>query len=259
MAKKIFVKEDCKLLCGDCLEVLDVIKAGSVDLIYADIPYSSTRCQWDEVIPFEAMWEMCHRLLRPDGAILLHASGAFAHALGASNLRGYCYEWFWDKCFGANFVQSKRQPLKVMEQVLVFSRSGKMPRYFPQMTTREKPIHKGGNKQSEAIPIARTLHAEEFGKQKKRYDLKFPTNYLRYNVRTDRGNHPTQKPIALAEYFIKTYTKEGETVLDFAMGSASSGVAAFRQNRSYIGVEKEEEHYTNAVMRILAQFKKERS
>jgi site-specific DNA-methyltransferase (adenine-specific) len=257
LPKKVFITEECKLFHGDCLKVLDVVDSGSVDMIYADIPYGSVRCSWDHVIPFDPMWQMCHRLIRDNGAMLLHAAGAFSHVLCASNINGYAYEWYWDKCFAANFVQSKRQPLKVMEQVLVFSKDGKMPCYFPQMTKREKPIYKGGNKQSEAIPIARTLHAQEFGKKKKRYDLKYPTTYLRFNVRTDRGLHPTQKPVALAEYFIKTYTNPGETVLDFTMGVATTGVAALKLGRKFIGVELEEKYYDLAVARMMKTMKKE--
>ena len=165
---------------------------------------------------------------------------------------GFAFCWVWDKCFAANFVQAKRQPLKDHEDVLVFTKTGKQPNYFPQMVKRDKAIKKGGNKQSKAIPIAVTEASKAFGEAGKTYNEKYPTSQIRFNCREGRGYHPTQKPVALMEYLIKTYTNEGETVLDFTMGSGTTGVACKNLNRSFIGIELDEQYFKIAQVRISA-------
>lgn len=156
----------------------------------------------------------------------------------------------WDKCFAGNFVQAKRQPLKDHEDILVFSKTGKQPNYYPQMIKRDTSIKSGGNKQTKAIPIARTEASAAFGKIVKVYDEKFPTSQLRFNCRDGRGLHPTQKPVALLEYLIKTYTNEGETVLDNCIGSGSTAIAAINTNRQWIGIEKDKRYFDIACKRI---------
>ena len=158
--------------------------------------------------------------------------------------------WVWDKKFGANFVQAKRQPIKTHEDVLVFTNGGMQPNYYPQMIKRDKPIKKGGNKQSDAIPIARTKNAKLFGEQGKEYNEKHPTSIVQFDVRKGRGLHPTQKPVELMEYLIKTYTNEGETVLDNTMGSGTTGVACVNTNRNFIGMELDEGYFNIATNRI---------
>jgi site-specific DNA-methyltransferase (adenine-specific) len=168
-----------------------------------------------------------------------------------SNARNFAHCWVWNKRFAANFVQAKRQPLKDHEDVVVFGNNRKQPRYFPLMLDREAPIKKGGNKPSKAIPIRQTQAAELFSRQQKSYDKKFPTTTsLQFSSREGRGLHPTQKPVALMEYLIKTYTNEGDVVLDFTMGSGTTGVACANLGRKFIGIEKDEEYFSLAAKRI---------
>jgi len=241
-----------KLMQGDCLELMESIPDGSVDMVLTDPPYGTTACKWDTIIPLEPMWEQLKRVTKKNGAIVMTASQPFTTTLIASNINNYAHGWVWNKRFAANFVQAKRQPLKDHEDVLVFCMSGKQPNYYPQMVKREKPIKKGGNKQSKAIPIAQSEYANNFGHQDKSYDTKHPTTTtaLNFSVRDGRGFHPTQKPVALMEYLIKTYTNEGGTVLDFTMGSGTTGVAAKNLGRDFIGIELDEEYFRIAKERI---------
>ena len=238
------------LIRGDCLKEMQNIPDESIDMILCDLPYGTTACRWDSVIPFAPMWEQLNRIIKPNGAIVLFGSEPFSSALRMSNIKNYCYDWVYDKKFGANFVQAKRQPIKIHENLLVFSKNGKMPIYHPQKTPRDKPIKKGGNKQSQAIPIAITENSIAFGESKKEYNDKYPETILHYNCREGRGLHPTQKPVALLEYLIKTYTLEGETVLDFTMGSGSTGVACINTGRDFIGIELDEKYFNIAKERI---------
>jgi len=236
------------LMQGDCLERMKEIPDGSVDMVLTDPPYGTTACKWDAVIPLEPMWGQLKRVIKPNGAIVMTASQPFTTTLISSNMNGFAFCWVWDKCFAANFVQAKRQPLKDHEDVLVFSKTGKQPIYYPQMVKRDEPIKKGGNKQSQAIPIAVTEASKAF--QDKIYDEKYPTSRIRFNCRDGRGHHPTQKPVALMEYLIKTYTNENETVLDFTMGSGTTGVAALNTNRKFIGIELDPDYFKIAQDRI---------
>ena len=238
------------LIQGDCIEKMQDIPDESIDLILTDPPYGTTACKWDSVIPLEPMWEQLKRIIKPNGAIVMTASQPFTTTLIASNMNGFAFCWVWDKCFAGNFVQAKRQPLKDHEDIIVFSKNGKQPAYYPQMTVRDKPIKNGGNKQTQAIPIARTEAAKKFGESKKTYTEKFPTSQIRFNCREGRGFHPTQKPVALMEYLVRTYTNEGETVLDFTMGSGSTGVACVNTNRNFIGIELDPEYFKIAEKRI---------
>lgn len=235
------------LMNGDCLELMKEIETESVDLILCDPPYGTTACKWDSVIPFTEMWAAINRIIKPKNAIVMTASQPFTTALIHSNMNGFCYSWVWDKKFAANFVQAKRQPLKIHEDVIIFSRTGKMPLYYPQMTKRDKPIKKGSNKnESGAIPLVTNQSYNN-----KTYDTKCPESIVSYSGRCkERGLHPTQKPVELMEYLIKTYTNEGETVLDFTMGSGTTGVACRNLNRNFVGIEKDEKYYQIAVDRI---------
>ena len=240
------------LMKGDCLERMKEIPDGSVDMVLADVPYGSTACAWDSIIPLEPMWEQLKRVIKPNGAIVLFGSEPFSSALRMSNIKNYKYDWVWDKVFAGNFVLAKNQPLKDFENVMVFSKNGGKVNYYPIMTKRDKPIVKGSNKQSKAIPIAITEASIKFSKEKKTYDYKYPTsNSLRFSGRTDRGFHPTQKPVPLLEYLIKTYTQEGETVLDFTAGSFSTGVACVNLNRKGIMIEKDPHYFEVGSERVM--------
>jgi site-specific DNA-methyltransferase (adenine-specific) len=235
---------------GDCLELMKEIPDGSVDMVLCDLPYGTTACKWDTVIPFEPLWEQYRRIAKPTAAIVLTAAQPFTTALIASNMREFAYCWVWDKKFAANFVQAKRMPLRVHEDVVVFCTSGKTPIYYPQMTQRDKPIKKGGNKQSSAIPIRQTETAAAFSAAGKTYDEKCPETIIEFNCREGRGLHPTQKPVALFEYLIKTYTNPGDLVLDNCAGSGTTAVACERTDRRWLCIEKDEGYFEKAVERI---------
>ena len=238
------------LVNADCFDVFPFIEGKSIDAIICDLPYGTTACKWDSILPLNTLWKEYNRIIKPKGAIILTASQPFTTTLIESNKNNFAFAWVWDKKFGANFVQAKRQPIKVHEDVLIFTNGGMQPNYYPQMIKRDKPIKKGGNKQSDAIPIARTENAKLFGEQGKVYNEKHPTSIIQFDVRKGRGLHPTQKPIELMEYLIKTYTNEGDTVLDNTMGSGTTNLACLKLNRKSIGIEKEKQYYDVAVRRL---------
>lgn len=241
------MNKDITLLFGDCLEVMKSIPGGSVDMILCDLPYGITSCKWDSVIPFEPLWLQYNRIVKDNAAIVLTASQPFTTALIWSNMRGFCYSWVWNKRFAANFVQAKRQPLKTHEDVIVFSRSGKMPPYYPIKTPRDKPIRMGKNHDEHGAFNIVTKHEYD----RKEYTDKYPESIITFSSRDgSRGLHPTQKPVALMEYLIKTYSKEGDLILDNCMGSGTTGVACINTNRRFIGIEKDEKYFEIASNRI---------
>lgn len=234
------------LMQGDCLDLMKSIPDSSVDMILCDLPYGTTACKWDAVIPFNALWGQYHRVLKPGSAIVLHASQPFTTLLIASNMKGYCYNWAWDKKFGANFAQAKRQPLKTHEDICIFSHDGRMPRYSPIMIKRDKPIKLGKNTgMTNAIPLVTNSSYDG-----KIYDEKYPDSQLHFSCREERGLHPTQKPTTLAKYLIETYTHEGMTVLDNCMGSGTTGIACVNTGRKFIGIEMDERYFKIAKDRI---------
>ena len=239
--------DDCQLMFGDCLERMKEIPDNSIDMILCDLPYGTTACKWDNIIPFEPLWEQYKRIIKDNGAIVLTASQPFTTSLIASNMGGYCYSWVWDKKFGANFVQAKRQPLKNHEDICIFSHNGKMPKYFPIMLKRNKPIKHGKNHgMTDAIPLV--TNSSYNGKI---YNEKYPSSQLHFSCREGkRGFHPTQKPVALFEYLIKTYTNPGELVLDNCMGSGTTAIACINTNRKFIGIEMDEKYYDISCKRI---------
>ena len=243
------IKEDTIwLMKGGCLERMKEIPDGSVDLILTDPPYGTTACKWDSVIPLEPMWVELKRIIKPNGAIVMTASQPFTTTLIASNMKMFKYCWVWDKKFAANFPQAKRQPLRVHEDIVVF---GNVPKYYPQMLKRDAPIKKGANKGARVFGGVGGLGREDY--EGKVYDEKYPCTILKFSSRDEkRGLHPTQKPVALMEYLIKTYTNENETVLDFTMGSGTTGVACKNLNRKFIGIEKDETYFKIAQDRIAA-------
>jgi site-specific DNA-methyltransferase (adenine-specific) len=185
------------------------------------------------------MWEQLKRIIKPNGAIVMTASQPFTSILITSNLRMFHHQWVWDKKFAANFPQAKRQPLRVHEDIVVF---GNVPKYYPQMLKRDVPIKKGANKGARVFGGVSGLGREDY--EGKVYDEKYPCTILKFSSRDEkRGLHPTQKPVELMEYLIKTYTQEGETVLDFAAGSMSTAVACINTNRKGIMVEKDPHYF----------------
>ena len=230
------------LMLGDCLERMKEIPDGSVDLILADPPYGTTACKWDSVIDFTLMWEQLNRVIKPNGAIVLFGSEPFSSALRMSNIKNYKYDWKWDKVIGSGFQVAKYKPMMRSEDVCIFGTGGKV-NYYPIKIKRDKPIKGYAVNNSLSNPLAKA------DKKVRTYTHKNPTNILEF--RKVKGTvHPTQKPVALMEYLIKTYTQEGETVLDFAAGSFTTGVACKNTGRKFIGIEKDAGYFEIAKQRL---------
>jgi DNA modification methylase len=235
-----------QLILGGCLEKMKDIPDGSVDMVLCDLPYGTTACKWDTVISLESLWEQYNRVIKNKGAIVLTAAQPFTTALIASNYKMFHHSWVWDKKFAANFPQAKRQPLRIHEDIVVF---GTTPSYYPQMTKRDVPIKKGANKGAVIFGGVSGLGRDDY--KGKVYNEKYPETVLRFSSRDEqRGLHPTQKPVSLMEYLIKTYTKQGETVLDNTMGSGTTGVACVNTGRNFIGIELDEGYFKIAEKRI---------
>ena len=234
---------------GDCLELMKDIPDGSVDLVLTDPPYGTTACKWDSVIPFEPMWEQLNRIIKPNGAICLFGNEPFTSCLICSNINGFKYRWDWNKKIPSGMGYAKYRPMQQTEDICVFSKGGEKTKYNPQFTKREKPIKSGGN--SIQARVYNNFKCMEDGKEyKKTYDYKNPVTLIEFDKVRKGALHPTQKPVPLLEYLIRTYTNEGETVLDFTMGSGSTGVACVNTNRNFIGIELDEEYFKIAENRI---------
>ena len=223
---------------GDCLEVMKGIPDGSIDAIITDPPYGTTACKWDSVIDFELMWEQLNRIIKPNGAIVLFGSEPFSSALRMSNIKNYKYDWIWEKNRATNVLNAKKQPLRCLENIIIFN----VKKYNPQGLKSYNEKSRNSKKDSDVYGSG----------QNKTYIQKF-TNYPRQLLKfksVQRTQHPTQKPVDLMEYLIKTYTNENETVLDFTMGSGSTGVAAQNLNRNFIGIENDANYFEIAKDRI---------
>ena len=236
---------DLTLLQGDCLELMKNIPDGSVDMILCALPYGTTACKWDTVIPFEPLWEQYNRIIKDNGAIVLFGSEPFSTELRHSNLKMYKYDWIWDKKRGTGFQIVKYKPMVSHENISVFYK--KAPTYNPQMREREKPRiskNKGTTRQFLCS------NGKEYVGEKPLVK-KYPITILEFGNNNQKEKvHPTQKPVALLEYLIKTYTNEGDIVLDNCMGSGSTGVAAVNTGRNFIGIELDEEYFEIAKQRI---------
>ena len=229
------------LRLGDCLEVMKDIPDKSIDMILCDLPYGTTACKWDTVIPFKPLWEQYNRIIKDNGAIVLFGSEPFSTELRHSNLQMYKYDWVWNKVNGFGFLDCKYRPLKSHEMVSVFSKGGcsngsKVPmKYNPQDLVHR--VKKMKNKLKSEL-----LHSNPAKEEYTSVATNYPKSILEFK-KDNEGLHPTQKPVALLEYLIKTYTNEGETVLDNCMGSGSTGVACVNTNRNFIGIELDKQYY----------------
>lgn len=240
---------------GDCLELMRDIPDGSIDMILCDLPYGTTACNWDTIIPFEPLWEQYERIIKEDGAIVLFGAEPFTSRLICSNLPLFKYNWVWVKNNAVGFVNAKLKPMNKHEVISVFSK-GKTAnnnphnmRYFPQGLIPYGKESRSGNKKGKDNTYWRpSLKSSNEGGYIQEF-TNYPTSVL-YFEKVQRAVHPTQKPTALLEYLVKTYTNEGDTVLDNCMGSGSTGVACVNTHRNFIGMELDERYYKIAQERI---------
>ena len=243
-----------RLINGDCLVEMQKLENQSVDLILTDLPYGTTACKWDNIIPYEPMWKQLKRIRKEKTPIALFCNEPFSSHLRISSINEYKYDWKYKKLIASNFASAKYQPMKHIEDVMIFGKG--VLNYYPIKQERaqsgksriEAGYKYNSKKGGDFIGnINRTVTDQDYDK-----NLKFPEDIQTFNNRAkgDRGFHPTQKPIKLLEYLIKTYTKENETVLDFTMGSGSTGVACKNTNRDFVGIELEKEYFDIAKERI---------
>ena len=245
-----------ELMKGDCLELMKQIPDGSVDMILCDLPYGTTACKWDSIIPFAPMWSEYKRVCKPGAAIVLTASQPFTSALIMSNPKAFRYEWIWKKNAGSNFGAVKSQPMKEHESALVFCVGKHL--YNPQMQERAE----AGKKMVRAgVKSKASAGNDVYGGMNQGYDnsacdpdMRYPSSVQVFN--RERGLHPTQKPVALMEYLIRTYTNEGMTVLDNCFGSGTTGVACANTGRKFIGIEMDEKYFEIAKNRVESAYSK---
>lgn len=240
-------EERSKLIHGDCLDVLAELEDSSIDFILCDLPYGTTNCKWDIIIPFDVLWNQYKRVIKNNGVIALFGSEPFSSLLRVSNISWFKYDWVWDKIKGTGFLNAKKQPMRNHELISVFY--NKQCTYNPQFTSGHvrKKAYKGTH-----------LQTHVYGEMKNDivYDStsRYPRSIQPFSTDTQTSSlHPTQKPIALLEYLIKTYTNENDMVLDNCMGSGSTGVACRNLNRRFIGIEKDDEYFHIAKNRIELQ------
>ena len=236
--------ENIWLMQGDCLERMKEIPDGSVDMVLTDPPYGTTACKWDSIIPLEPMWEQLKRVIKPNGAIVMTASQPFTTTLISSNMEMFKYCWYWEKEKAGNFQLAKKRAMKRIEDVCVFYSS--QCTYNPQGLIECDRVIK--NNEAKGGSMGHMSSVKKRGEYRQKY-----TNYPndRLNFKNEKGLHESQKPVALMEYLLKTYTNEGETVLDFTMGSGTTGLACKNLNRKFIGVEMDEIYFNTAKERIL--------
>lgn len=231
-----------QLIHGDCLEKMKDIQDKSIDMILCDLPYGTTACKWDVIIPFEPLWAQYKRVIKERGAIVLFGSEPFSSYLRMSNIKQFKYDWIWDKVRPSGFQIAKYNPMKRHEIISVFQDGSN---WYPQKEKRDKPVKGRVCSSSDSSPL-------KYNDGKVRvYDEKNPQSIIVFSKQSDgKYIHPTQKPVALLEYLIKTYTLEGETVLDNTMGSGSTGIACINTKRNFIGIEKDDKYFEIAKKRI---------
>ena len=233
-----------QLFHGDCFEIMNTIPNKSVDMVLCDLPYGMTKNRWDIVLPFEDLWEQYNRIVKENGAVLLFGCNPFTAQLICSNLNDFRYTLVWEKNKSSDFLNSKRKPLKSHEDIAVFYK--KQPVYNPQFTygkpykrwNKQKAVDKQTNYGSHKANVAESTDGR-----------RYPTTVLKF-ARKERPNHPTEKPVELLRWLIRTYTNEGDTVLDNCMGSGSCGEAAITENRQFIGIEKNQDYFEFAKNRM---------
>ena len=244
--KDFMNNQTVKLLQGDCLELMKTIPDGSVDLILCDLPYGTTRNKWDSIIDLDLLWQQYERIIKDNGAIVLTAQTPFDKVLGVSNLKLLRYEWIWEKTAATGHLNAKKMPMKAHENILVFYK--KIPTYNPQKTFgHERKVSKSEHK----INCKKTENWGEHGLTSYDSTERYPRSVLLFPSDKQKSKlHPTQKPVALMEYLIRTYTDEGELVFDNCMGSCSTGVACINTDRKFIGIELDETYFNIAKERI---------
>jgi len=245
-----------KIYFEDCLEGMKKIDDNSIDMIICDLPYGTTACKWDTIIPFNFLWEQYERIIKDNCTIVLTASQPFTSALVMSNPKLFKYEWIWQKAVGSNFAVLKYQPMKEHESILVFSKN--THNYYPIMQERNgSGSERIKHKYNETTSVTGEANGSLKNSAKNKYsELRNPSSIQYFNNREDcRGLHPTQKPVALFEYLIKTYTNENNLVLDNCMGSGTTAIACINTNRNYIGFENNKEYFDIANKRISAHKK----
>jgi len=243
-----------RVIHGDCLEVMKDIDDKSIDMILCDLPYGTTACKWDVVIPFEPLWKQYGRIIKNNAAIVLTASQPFTSALVMSNIKMFKTNWVWNKEISGNFIQAKNHPLRTTEDIIVFG--NKKINYFPILEYAKKENIRPQNRKEQKTDFLGKVSKGEFIPKSDK-NKRFPKNLITFNGRKKECNnvnrlHPTQKPVALFEYLIKTYTNEGDLVLDNCAGSGTTGVACINTNRQFILIEKDPRYYEMARKRIEA-------
>lgn len=238
-----------KIHFGDCIEIMKEIPDGKIDMILCDLPFGTTQCKWDAIIPFEVLWKQYERVIKSNGAIVLNAQEPFTSLLITSNPKLYRYNWVWEKSKATGYLNSKKMPLKAHEDICIFYK--KLPTYNPQMV-QGKPYNKGKAHRP----------TETYGKQvstlvKNDTGWRYPRTVQYFKTAESEGKvyHPTQKPISLCEYFIKTYSNKNDIILDNCIGSGTTAIAAKNLERNFIGIDNEKKYYDIAVKRI-SEYKK---
>lgn len=230
-----------KIYNEDCLVGMKRIPDASVDMILCDLPYGTTQNKWDSIIPFEKLWEQYERIIKSDGAIVLTGQQPFTSQLVMSNIRLFRYEWIWEKELGTGFLNAKKMPLKNHENILVFYKH--LPTYNPQFTTGKPRTSFSNNTSPNYGKYKQVIYDNPDGNR-------YPLSIQKFIAYQNRGLHPTQKPVALFEYLIRTYTNKGETVLDNCMGSGTTAIACINTERNFIGFETNKEYYDRSLERI---------
>ena len=239
----------CRLMQGDCIDKMKDIESGSIDMVLTDPPYGTTRCKWDSIIDLGLMWEQLKRIIKPNGAIVMTASQPFTSVLTCSNLKLFKYSLVWEKTTATGHLNAKRMFMRAHEDILVFY--GKPPTYNPQKTTGHK--RKVSSAESKLNCIKTTVYGDH-GLTSYDSTERYPRSVIKTSTDKQKSKlHPTQKPVTLMEYLIKTYTDDGDLVLDFTMGSGTTGVACANLNRNFIGIELDAGYFEMAEKRITNQ------
>lgn len=233
---------------GDCLEVMKEIPDGVIDMLLVDLPYGTTACSWDSIIPFDKLWEQYNRICKENAAMVFTASQPFTTALIASNIDNFKYSWVWEKNNITGFMQAKTRPLKSHEDILIFGRFKTAAQYFKGIYNPQSDLKNNGNKKYSNKRAAEHITGHRKDGEAKDSKSGYPKDIIKINI--EKGFHPTQKPVELFEYLIRTYTNEGDLVLDNTAGSGTTAIAAENTGRKWVCIEQSEEYATKAVERI---------